>query len=74
MPSATGARVRLSRQKYSVTDGPFTETKEVIGGFAIIEMGSKEEAIEYAKQFMDIGGDDEIEIRQLHAVPAAGPS
>jgi len=71
LPSAMGARVRLTEGKYVVTDGPFTETKEVLGGFAIIEMGSMEEAVEFAKLFLDIGGDAEIEIRLLHETPAA---
>jgi len=74
MPSEKGARVRLSKKKFTVTDGPFTESKEVVGGFAIVEMGSMEEAVEYAKQFLDIGGDDQIEIRQLYEMPATGPT
>jgi len=52
MPSATGARVRLSNGKVMVTDGPFTESKEVIGGLAILQANSKEEAIELARQFL----------------------
>ena len=46
MPSAAGARVRLSNGKVIVTDGPFAESKEVIGGFAILQANSKEHAIE----------------------------
>ncbi len=53
-PTADGARVRLSRGKISVTDGPFIETKEVIGGFAIVEVKSHEEAMEVARQFMEL--------------------
>jgi hypothetical protein len=49
-----------------VTDGPFTEAKEVIGGFAIIEAKSKEEAIEQTKRFLNVAGDGESEIRQLY--------
>jgi hypothetical protein len=66
LPSAKGARVRLSGGKITVTDGPFTEAKELIGGFAIIEVKSKEEAIEQAKRFLKVAGDGESEIRQLY--------
>ena len=47
-PTSAGARVRLSEGKVSVTDGPFTEAKEVVGGFDILECGSLEEAVEIA--------------------------
>lgn len=70
MPSATGARVRLDRGKVTVTDGPFTEAKEVIGGFAIVNMNSKEEAVALAKRFLVIAGDGESEIRQMYDAPA----
>ena len=66
MPSATGARVRMNNGKLTVTDGPFTEAKEVIGGFAILQANSKEEAIELVKQFLRVAGDGECEIRQLY--------
>jgi hypothetical protein len=66
MPSASGARIRLSNGKLTVTDGPFTESKEVIGGFGIYEAKSKEEAIERVKEFMHIAGDGECEIRQVY--------
>src|SRR5499426_297161 len=52
MPSATGARVRLSKGKLTVTDGPFTEAKEVIGGLALLQADSKEAAVELIKQFL----------------------
>jgi hypothetical protein len=65
MPSATGARVRLSNGKLTVTDGPFTESKEVIGGFAILQANSKDEAIELVKQFLRVAGDGECELRQV---------
>ena len=54
LPSAKGARVRVSRGKMTVTDGPFAETKELIGGFAILEAASKEEAIRLGKEFMQL--------------------
>jgi hypothetical protein len=73
LPSALGARVRLSRGKVTVTDGPFTEAKEVIGGFALLEAKSKAEAIDLAKKFLDVAGDGECEIRQIFTAPEAAP-
>src|SRR6266511_4338216 len=70
LPSSNGARVRLSRGKFSVTDGPFTETIELIGGYAILEVKSKEEAIELTRKFLEIAGDGESEIRQMYDQPA----
>jgi hypothetical protein len=66
LPSATGARVRLSTDKVSVTDGPFTEAKEVIGGLAILQANSKAEAVELVKKFLRVAGDGECELRQLY--------
>jgi hypothetical protein len=66
LPSALGARVRLSDGEVSVTDGPFTETKELIAGFAILQANSKEEAIEITKKFLDVAGGGECEIRQIY--------
>ena len=54
LPSSKGARVRASGGKLTVTDGPFAETKELVGGFAILEAASKEEAIQLAKKFMQL--------------------
>ena len=65
LPSALGARVRMSAGKVTVTDGPFAESKEVIGGFALLQANSKEEAIELARQFLAVAGEGECEIRQL---------
>lgn len=65
LSSRLGARVRLSEGKLAVTDGPFTEAKEVVGGFAILKTNSKDEAIELAKQFLPVAGDGECELRQL---------
>jgi hypothetical protein len=67
-PTAEGVRVRLRRGKVSTIDGPFTETKEVIGGYAILEASSKEEAIELTRRFLLVHGDAwdiECEVRQL---------
>jgi hypothetical protein len=65
LPSATGARVRLSNGKVTVTDGPFTESKEIVGGFALLRANSKKEAIELVKQFLQVAGDGECELRQV---------
>jgi hypothetical protein len=54
LPSKDGARVRLSGGKITVTDGPFTESKEIIGGWAIIKADSKEEAVRVATEFMEL--------------------
>ena len=67
-PTSEGVRVRLRRGKLSTTDGPFIESKEVIGGYAIFEVKSKEEAIELTRRFLKIHGEDwdiECEVRQL---------
>ena len=66
MPSALGARVRIDQNKYTVSDGPFTESKEVVGGFAILDAPSKEVAIEYAKEFLKVVGLGECELRQVY--------
>jgi hypothetical protein len=71
LPSAKGARVRLSEGKITVTDGPFTESKELIGGFAIIRAASKQEAIERCKLFLQKVGGGETELRQLYEQAAA---
>ena len=67
-PTAEGARVRLRAGKLSTIDGPFPETKEVIGGFAIVEAKSMKEAIELTKRFLRVHGDEwniECEVRQM---------
>jgi hypothetical protein len=69
-PSSKGARVRISGGEFTVTDGPFTETKELIAGFAIVQVKSKAEAIELAKRFLKVVGEGESEIRLMHEAPA----
>lgn len=70
-PTALGARVRLAQGEISVVDGPFTETKEVVGGYAQFELNSKEAAIESAVRFMELhkqlwpGWEGETEVRQM---------
>lgn len=73
LPSALGARVRKSGSQITVKDGPFTEAKEIIGGFALIQVNSKEEAIEQTKKFLQIAGDGESEIRQIFESPECSP-
>lgn len=70
LPSAMGARVRKTDGAISVIDGPFTETKEVVGGFAILQAKSKEDAIRLAKDFLNAVGDGECELRQLYEMEA----
>jgi hypothetical protein len=74
LPSAKGARVRRSNGKAIVTDGPFTESKELVGGFAILEAVSKQEAIELTKRFLEVAGDGECEVRQLFTASDEAPA
>jgi hypothetical protein len=71
-PTSKGARVKFSGAKRTVTDGPFAETKELLAGFWLIQVKSKEEAIEWAKRVPFEEG--EIEIRQLYELEDFGPS
>jgi hypothetical protein len=64
--SSKGSRVEISGGKFTVTDGPFTETKELIAGYAIIQVKSKEEALEHAKKFLKVVGEGVSEVRQMH--------
>jgi hypothetical protein len=66
LPSSLGARVRVENGKHSVSDGPFTESKEVVGGFAILDAPSKEVAVEYVKEFLNAVGTGICEVRQLY--------
>ena len=72
LPSALGARVRKAGKRLTVTDGPFTESKELIAGFALLEARSKEHAVEMCKRFMDVAGDGECELRQIYVEPSDG--
>lgn len=72
LPSSTGARVRVAGGRLTVVDGPFAEAKELIGGYAILQAKSREEAIELGKGFLKLHADvlgpsyeGELEIRQM---------
>ena len=71
-PTAQGARVRIANGKVTVTDGPFTETNEVLGGYAQFELKSREEAIQSAVRFMELhkkhwpGWEGTTEVRQMY--------
>jgi hypothetical protein len=71
---ATGTRLRLAGGKFTVTDGPFIELKELMGGFAVLEVNSLDEAIEWSKRFLQIIGEGESEIVQLFGPDDAGPA
>ena len=77
--TAASTRVRLSKGQIAAIDGPFTEAKEVVGGFAIFELKSKEEAIESAKRFMELhkehwpGWEGETEIREMFGPQGCAP-
>jgi hypothetical protein len=74
-PTATATRVRLAGGKLTTTDGPFTESKEVVGGYAVYNVSSKEEAVRWTTRFMELhrehwkGWDGEAEIRQIFEAP-----
>ncbi|NOK32493.1 YciI family protein [Corallococcus exercitus] len=66
-PTSKGARVKFTNGKPAIIDGPFTETKELIAGFSIIQVKSREEALEWLKRWpaIDGGGNVELELRQI---------
>ena len=68
--SKGGARVRVSNGTITV-DGPFAETKEIVGGFAMMEAKSREEAIEMTKRFLKLAGDGECELHQIQVAGGA---
>jgi hypothetical protein len=74
LPSALGARVRIDNSKFTVSDGPFTEAKEVVGGFAILDAPSKEAAIGFVKEFLEVMGQGECELRQIFEAPCVQPA
>jgi hypothetical protein len=74
-PSSKGARVKFSGKSRTVVDGPFTEAKELIAGFSILQVKSLEEAIEWVKRAPNCnpGGDSEVEIRQVFEMEDLAP-
>ena len=73
MPSANGARVRLADGKATVIDGPFTESKELVASYAILEVPTMAEAIEWTTRFLKVFGRGECELRPIFEMPAAPP-
>lgn len=73
-PTAQATRVAYSKGEYSVTDGPFAEAKELIGGWALIEARDRAEALEWAKRFLAIAGEGESTIREVFGPPDSPPS
>jgi len=70
--AGTGVRVHKSAHgKVTVTDGPFAETKEVLGGYALLQAASKEEVVEHTHRFLDAVGQGTCEIYQLYEMPPA---
>jgi hypothetical protein len=63
----TGFKIKAEGDEITVTDGPFTEAKEAVGGFALVEVRTKEEAIELGRRFLRIVGDGESEIHEVFA-------
>ena len=74
-PSSKGVRVRFSGDRRTVIDGPFTETKELIAGYTMIQVKSREEAVEWAKRFPNPHNEDcHIEVRQMFELEEFGES
>ncbi|MGB4862078.1 MAG: YciI family protein [Tepidiformaceae bacterium] len=73
LSSASGLKIRRSGEDFELIDGPFTEAKEVIAGFAVVDVPDRTVAIDIAKRFMVLGGDGEIEVREMHPEPAFPP-
>jgi hypothetical protein len=67
--SAKGARVNIDNGKFTVTDGPFPETKELIAGFCLMQVKTKAETVEWTKRFMAVVGEGQSEIRLLRDKP-----
>ena len=75
-PSSKGARVRFSGDRRTVIDGPFAETKELIAGFTMIQVASRQEALDWIKRWpaSDAGGNVELELRQVFEADDFGPA
>ena len=69
----TGVRVhKATGGQFTVTDGPFAETKEILGGYALLQAASKEEVIKHARRFLEVAGQGTCEIYQLFEMPPGG--
>ena len=71
LPSSHGARVRKEGSRYSVVEGPFSDTNQLLSGLCLLQVKSKAEAIEWTKRFLAVVGEGETEVRQLHDAPSA---
>ena len=65
-PTSMGAKLTRANGEFTVTDGPFTEAKELVGGWGLLEARDRDEAIEWAKRFQDAAGDGEMRVRQVY--------
>jgi len=64
-PSAAGKKVALTDGEFTVTDGPFAEAKELVGGWALMECRDLDEAVEYSKRFLTVVGNGEVRVREV---------
>ena len=69
-PVETATTVRVRNGKIRITDGPFAETKEVIGGYALLKAANKDEVVELTRRFLNVVGQGTCEIHQLYEMPA----
>ena len=74
-PTSEGVKISLKDGEFTVVDGPFTEAKELVGGWALMECRDKEEALEWSKRFLGVLGEGEVRFVPSpdRTVPAAGP-
>ncbi len=68
MPGSLELKVERKNGNCAVTDGPFTESKEIVGGFALLEVSGKEEAIEWTRRFLDVAGDATCHLHEVSTV------
>ena len=72
LPSSKGVRVRLDAGKVTVTDGPFTETKELVASYALLEVKSMAEGVHWTTKFLEVLGGGECELRPIFEAPQGG--
>jgi hypothetical protein len=65
-PTSEGAIITLKNGEFTVVDGPFTEAKELVGGWALLECRDKDEAVEWTKRFLDVAGEGDVTIRTVY--------